>query len=131
MTIAITALTRKTAIIRLFRHCGATREGSPVLLTVLMTAWTQLGLRGEDLSTGLNEMLEDSSLALSTDPKSPSVSMTAAGKAWFDGIGVDPRLRLEQERILAEVQKRAEGRPPEHAGQEPRWRIVDRRVQLD
>jgi hypothetical protein len=131
MTIAITALTRKTAIMRLFRHCGAGREGAPVLLTVLMTAWTQLGLRGEDLSTGLNEMLEDASLALSMDPKNPSVSLTAAGKAWFDGVGVDPRQRLEQERILAEVQQRAGKRPPEIPGQEPRWRIVDRRLQLD
>ena len=131
MTIAITALTRKTAIMRLFRQCRADQAGSQVLLTVLMTAWTQLGLRGEDLSTGLNEMLEDGSLSLNTDPRSPAVALTASGKAWLDGVGVNPQQMLEQERILREVQQRASQRLPDKPGQEPRWRIVDRRVQLD
>lgn len=133
MTLAITALTRKTAIIGLFRQCHADQVGSSVLLSVLMVAWTGLGLRGEDLSTGLNEMLEEGSLGLNPDHRQPAVMLTASGKAWLDGEGVDPRLLQEQERILRSVHQRAAGRPPEAAqpGREPRWRVVDRRVQLD
>lgn len=132
MTLAITALTRKTAIIELFRQCRADREGAPVLLTVLMVAWTDLGLRGEDLSTGLNEMLEEGSLNLNPDHKNPAVVLSASGKAWLDGVGVDPKLKQEQERILRSVKQRASSRAqePSAPGREPRWRVVDRRVQL-
>ena len=134
MTQAITALTRKTAIFHLIRQCHADQVGAPVLLTVLMVAWTQLGLRGDDLSTGLNEMLEDGSLHLNADPRNPSVALTASGKAWMDGVGVDPQLRLEQERILRSVRQRVEFAPPPAPaapGQVPRWHIVDRRVRFD
>ena len=132
MTLAITALTRKTAIIGLFRQCRADEEGASVLLSVLMVAWTQLGLRGDDLSTGLNEMLDEGSLTLNPDPRNPAAVLSARGKAWLDGVGVDPRARQEQERILRSVQQRAAGRPPEtvQPGREPRWLVVDRRVQL-
>lgn len=131
MPLNITALTRKVAITDLFRQCHADRAGAPVLLTVLMAAWTQSGLRGEDLSTGLNEMLEDGSVGLNPDPKTPSVALTAAGKAWVDQL--DPRVKLEQERMLHTVRQRTESKPQEKLapGQEPRWRIVDRRLQLD
>jgi hypothetical protein len=131
MTPAITALTRKVAILDLFRQCHADRAGAPVLLTVLMVAWNENGLRADDLSNGLNEMLEDGSLGLDPDPKTPSVSLTPAGKSWADQL--DPQLRQEQERILRSVRLRVANRPPEKLapGQEPRWRIVDRRVHLD
>jgi hypothetical protein len=133
MTLAITALTRKTAILQLIRQCHAERPGTPVLLTVLMVAWTQMGLRGDDLSTGLNEMLEDGSLGLDPDHKNPSVAVTERGKAWMDGVGADPQLRMEQERILRSVRQRAENRAPQAVapGQVPRWQIVDRRVRFD
>ena len=135
MTQAITALTRKTAILHLIRQCHADQVGAPVLLTVLMVAWTQLGLRGDDLSTGLNEMLEEGSLSLSADPRNPSVAVTGSGKAWMDGVGVDPQLRLEQERVLRSVRLRVESAPPAPqpatTGQVPRWHIVDRRVRFD
>ena len=131
MTLAITALTRKIAILELFRQCRADRPGAPVLLTVLMTAWTESGLRGEDLSTGLNEMLEDGSAGLNPDPKNPSVALTAAGKAWIEQL--DPHVKMDQDRILRSLRQRVEGKLPEKLapGQEPRWRIVDRRLQLD
>jgi hypothetical protein len=131
ITLAVTALTRKVAIADLFRHCRADRAGAPVLLTVLMVAWTDQGLRGDDLSTGLNEMLEDGSLALNTDPKSPSVALTAQGKAWMDRL--EPQVKQEQERILNAARQRSQVKPAEKLapGQEPRWRIVDRRVQLE
>jgi hypothetical protein len=133
MTLAITALTRKTAILHLIRQCHAEQPGTPVLLTVLMVAWTQLGLRGDDLSTGLNEMLEDGSLRLDPDHKNPSVALSESGKAWMDGPGANPQLRMEQERILRSVRQRADGLPPQAAapGQVPRWQIVDRRVRFD
>ena len=133
MTLAITALTRKTAILQLIRQCHADRPGAPVLLTVLMVGWTQMGLRGDDLSTGLNEMLEDGSLALDPDHKNPSVALTERGKAWIDGAGANPQLRLEQERILRSVKLRTEARPPQPMapGQVPRWHVVDRRVRFD
>lgn len=133
MALAITALTRKTAILHLIRQCRADQVGAPVLLTVLMVAWTQMGLRGDDLSTGLNEMLEDGSLALDPDHKSPSVSLTAEGKVWMDGVGMDPQQRLEQDRILHAVKRRAEANPPPAPapGQVPRWQIVDRRVRFE
>lgn len=131
MNLEITALTRKTAIMEIVRQCHADKVGSPVLLTVLMVAWAQLGLRDSDLSTGLNEMLDDGSLALNQDHQNPSVALTAAGKAWAESI--DPRVRMEQERILRTVQQRMQTRPQEKLapGQEPRWRIIDRRVSLD
>lgn len=130
-TLAITALTRKIAIANLFRQCHADRPGAPVLLTVLMVAWTDQGLRGDDLSTGLNEMLEDGSLNLNADPKNPSVAFTAAGKDWVERL--DPQVKLEQERILSVARQRSQNKPAEKLapGQEPRWRIVDRRIQLD
>ena len=133
MSVVITALTRKVAILHLIQQCHADRVGAPVLLTVLMVAWTQMGLRGDDLSTGLNEMLEDGSLGLDPDHKNPSISLTAAGKAWMEGEGANPQLRMEQERILRSVRQRAEGRPPqtEAPGQVPRWQIIDRRVRFD
>jgi hypothetical protein len=133
MSLEITALTRKTAIMEIIRQCHADKVGSPVLLTVMMVAWTQLGLRDNDLSNGLNEMLDEGSLALDTDPHNPAVALTEAGKAWLDGIGVDPRAKLEQERILRTVRQRLESRPQETLapGQEPRWRIIDRRLRLD
>lgn len=133
MSLVITAVTRKTAILELFRQCHADQAGAPVLLTVLMVAWTQMGLRGDDLSTGLNEMLGEGSLVLNPDVRQPSVSLSKSGKAWLDGVGVDPKVKLEQERILRTVQQRAQGRPPEKLapGQEPRWRIIDRRVELE
>lgn len=133
MNLEITALTRKTAIMEIVRQCRAGEVGSPVLLTVLMVAWTQLGLRDSDLSTGLNEMLDDGSLVLDQDQQNPSVALTAAGKAWADGVGVDPRARAEQERILRAARQRTDNKPPEKLapGQEPRWRIIDRRVSLD
>lgn len=131
MTLNITALTRKVAILDLFRQCRADRPGAPVLLTVLMAAWTQSGLRGDDLSNGLNEMLEDGSVGLNSDPKNPSVALTEAGRAWIDEL--DPQTKMEQDRMLRTLRQRAENRPPEKLapGQEPRWRIVDRRLQLD
>jgi hypothetical protein len=131
MSLNITALTRKVAITDLFRQCHADRPGAPVLLTVLMVAWTQNGLRGEDLSAGLNEMLEDGSLILNPDPKNPSVALSPAGRAWVEQL--DPQVKLEQERMLRSVRQRMDSRPPEKLapGQEPRWRIVDRRLQLD
>lgn len=133
MNLEITALTRKTAVMEIVRQCRADQVGSPVLLTVLMVAWTQLGLRENDLSTGLNEMLDDGSLSLNQDHQNPSVALTDAGKAWLDGIGIDVRARMEQERILRTAQQRTQNRPQEKLapGQEPRWRIIDRRVQLD
>lgn len=133
MSIAITAVTRKVAILDLIRQCHADQVGAPVLLTVLMVAWGQLGLRGDDLSTGLNEMLEEGSLSLEPDHRNPSVSLTASGMAWMEGEGVDPALRLEQERILRAVKQRASSRPPasETPGQVPRWQIIDRRLRLD
>src|ERR1700757_3615782 len=100
MNIDITALTRKTAIIELFRQCHADQEGASVLLTVLMVAWTDLGLRADDLSTGLNEMLEEGTLSLNADAKNPAVVLSPSGKAWLDGVGVDQRQKQEQERIL-------------------------------
>jgi hypothetical protein len=131
MTLTITALTRKLAITELFRQCRADEVGDPVLLTVLMVAWTDSGLRGDDLSTGLNEMLEDGSLSLHADPKNPSVAFTADGKAWLEQL--DPQVKLEQERVLRTVRQRAQNKPPEKLapGQEPRWRINDRRLHLD
>jgi hypothetical protein len=131
MKLAITPLTRKIAIANLFRHCHADQAGSPVLLTVLMVAWANEGLRGDDLSNGLNEMLEDGSLSLDTDPRSPSVAFTKAGRDWLERL--DPQLKLEQERILNTARQRSQGKPMEKLapGQEPRWRIVDRRIQLD
>jgi len=131
MTLAVTALTRKLAILDLFRQCHADRAGAPVLLTVLMVAWTENGLRADDLSTGLNEMLEDGSLGLNSDPKHPSVALTPDGKSWAEQL--DPTLRQEQERILRSIRLRVANKPPEKLapGQEPRWRIVDRRLHLD
>jgi hypothetical protein len=133
MNLEITALTRKTAILEIVRQCHADQVGAPVLLTVLMVAWAQTGLRDSDLSTGLNELLDDGSFSLNQDPHNPSVALTAAGKAWIEGVGVDPRERLEQERILRAARQRADNKPPEKLapGQEPRWRIIDRRLQLD
>jgi len=128
MTLAITAATRKTAIFHLIRQCHADQVGAPVLLTVLMVAWTQLGLRGNDLSTGLNEMLDDGSLSLNPDHKNPAVALTANGKAWMQGHDADPQLRMEQERILRLVRQRAEALAP---GQVPRWQVVDRRLRFD
>jgi len=115
MTLAITALTRKTAILQLIRQCHAERPGTPVLLTVLMVAWTQMGLRGDP------------------DHKNPSVALSESGKAWMDGVGADPHLRMEQERILRSVRQRVEARPEQAMapGQVPRWHIVDRRVRFD
>ncbi len=131
MTLVVTALTRKVAILELFRGCHADRAGAPVLLTVLMVAWNESGLRADDLSNGLNEMLEDGSLGLDSDPKHPSVALTAEGRAWAEQL--DPQIRQEQERILRSLRLRAANKPPEKLapGQEPRWRIVDRRVLLD
>jgi uncharacterized protein (TIGR03382 family) len=131
MSLEITALTRKTAIVDIFRQCGAGTPGSPVLLTVLMVAWSQLGLRNDDLSTGLNEMLEDGSLSLDADPRNPAVALTENGLNWVRTL--DPKVRLDQERILRSVQQRLQGRPVEKLapGQEPRWRIIDRRLQID
>ena len=133
MNLEITALTRKTAILEIVRQCHADKVGAPVLLTVLMVAWAQTGLRDSDLSNGLNELLDDGSLALDQDPQNPSVALTAAGKTWLEGEGVDPRERLEQERILRAARQRVEDKPQEKLapGQEPRWRIIDRRIQLD
>jgi hypothetical protein len=131
MTIAITALTRKTAIVELFRQCHADRVGAPLLLSVLMEGWTENGLRGDDLSTGLNEMLEDGSLSLDADPQNASVALTKEGQAWLGGL--DAQLRQEQEQILRTVRQRAENRPSDKLapGQEPRWRMVDRRLHLE
>ena len=159
MTIAITALTRKTAIMRLFRQCRADQAGSQVLLTVLMTAWTQLGLPHFQINpdrripalaiaalNSQNPGVSQLAVALfAANPPLPGIvlqntfgihqsevdSLTASGKAWLDGVGVNPQQMLEQERILREVQQRASQRLPDKPGQEPRWRIVDRRVQLD
>lgn len=133
MNLEITALTRKTAIMEIVRQCHADQVGAPVLLTVLMVAWSQQGLRDSDLSTGLNEMLDDGSFSLNQDPQNPSVALTAAGKAWLDGAGVDPRERLEQERILRAVRQRVQDKPQERLvpGQEPRWHIIDRRLRLE
>jgi hypothetical protein len=128
---AITAATRKTAIVHLIRQCHADRVGEPVLLTALMAAWTLIGLRGEDLSTGLNEMLDDGSLSLIADHKNPAVALTEQGKAWMDGQGVDPQQRREQEWLLQKIQQRAGSPPPPLApGQVPRWQIVERRLKL-
>lgn len=131
MSLVITALTRRLAILDLFRQCHADQAGQPVLLTVLMVAWGDLGLRGDDLSTGLNEMLEDGSLSLNADPKNPSVTLSAEGRGWLERL--DPQERQEQERILRAVRQRAQNKPPEKLapGQEPRWRIIDRRLQLE
>jgi hypothetical protein len=131
MSLEITPLTRKTAIMDIVRQCRADQVGSPVLLSVLMVAWTQLGLRDNDLSNGLNEMLEDGSLSLNPDHLNPAVALTDSGKAWLDQL--DPRVRLEQERILRTVRQRMDSRPAEKLapGQEPRWRIIDRRLRLD
>ncbi|HZR37834.1 MAG TPA: hypothetical protein VFA75_20850 [Nevskia sp.] len=131
MTLNITDLTRKVAILDLFRQCHADRAGAPVLLTVLMVAWNESGLRADDLSVGLNEMLEAGTVSLDADPKSPSVALTPAGMAWIDQL--DPHVRQEQERILRSLRLRAANKPPEKLtpGQEPRWRIIDRRLQLD
>ncbi|MDR3418888.1 MAG: hypothetical protein P4L83_22160 [Nevskia sp.] len=126
----ITSITRKTAILEIFRQCHADKVGSPVLLNVLMVAWTQLGLRGDDLSNGLNEMLEDGSLMLDPDHRNPSVTLTATGKSWLDGVDVDPQVHAEQERILREARQRVENKPPEQKGGQQRWHIVDRRVRL-
>jgi hypothetical protein len=133
MNLEITALTRKTAILEIVRQCHADKVGAPVLLTVLMVAWAQTGLRDGDLSNGLNELLDDGSLTLDQDPQNPSVALTAAGKTWLEGEGIDPRERLEQERILRAARQRVEDKPQEKLapGQEPRWRIIDRRIQLD
>ncbi len=132
MPFEITAATRKTAIFHVMRQCHADQVGQPVLLTVLMVGWTQLGLRGDDLSDGLNELLDDGSLGLNADPRSPAVLLTATGKAWMDGRGVDPHLRMEQDRILRSLQQRVGAAPQQELapGQVPRWQIVDRRLRL-
>jgi hypothetical protein len=131
MTGIITSITRKVAIVDLFRQCHADQPGDPVLLTVLMVAWTDSGLRGDDLSTGLNEMLEDGSLNLNPDPKNPSVALTAEGRDWINQL--DPRAKQEQDRVLQSVRQRVQNRPPEKLapGQEPRWRIIDRRLKIE
>lgn len=128
----ITALTRKTAVLEIFRGYWADEVGNRLSLVELMAAWTEVGLRADDLALGLNEMLDDGSLVLDPNYSKPALTLARSGKDWLNGIGVEPKVLAEQKRILALVQERRRTQVPEvvEPGQMPHWRIVDRRVTM-
>jgi hypothetical protein len=129
----ITALTRKTAIIEIFRSHWADEVGTRLSLIELMSAWNDVGLRADDLALGLNEMLEDGSLTLDPNYFKPAVTLTRKGKDWLDGVDVDPKVLAEQKQLLALVRERRRTQVPEETkpGEIPHWRIVDRRIRID
>lgn len=128
----VTALTRKTAITEIFRQSHADPPHAQMLLTELMAAWPQTGLRAADLAAGLNEMLEEDSLRLARHHPA-AVALSESGRRWLDGADVDPRSHAEQLAILRAARQRQEDQPPEDAepGHVPQWRVVDRRVSID
>lgn len=129
----ITALTRKTAIIEIFRNHWADEVGTRLSLVELIAAWKEVGLRADDLAAGLNEMLEDGSLQLHPNHYKPAVTLTQSGKDWLNGVGVDPRLLAEENRTLALLRERNKKQMPEEIepGEMPHWRIVDRRIRVE
>lgn len=123
--LTITALTRKTAILEIFSRCEQDQIGSSMLLTELMQAWPETGLRADDLAACLNEMLAEGSLRLDFRHYDSAVFLTESGKAWLDGIGVETALLAEQQRILAALHQRSKNPPPPNPEQE--WPTIDRR----
>lgn len=87
MPLTVTAAARRIAILRLMAELGGKKAGARVKLTDLMAAWTRVGLRGDDLSVGLNESLADGILEFGADAQNSAVWLTPAGTAWKHDAG--------------------------------------------
>jgi hypothetical protein len=133
MSMTVTPITRKVAILQIFREQRADKAGMGLALEALMAVWTRVGLRGDDLSNGLNELIEDGSLSLRPGHLDPMAVLTAEGKLWLDGVGMDQNVLVEQERVLQLFRSRVgdQKNAGQNGGAPQRWRVVDRRVQLD
>jgi hypothetical protein len=126
MTLSVNAATRRTAIFKIMAELGAMQVGTRLRLTELMAGWTRVGLRADDLSTGLNESFADGTLEFAFDAQESAIWLTAAGKAWAEqaqaerdastGDGANP------EQVLQAAQQRGEA-----SGDKPPTYIRDRR----
>ncbi|MBL6751512.1 MAG: hypothetical protein ISP90_13370 [Nevskia sp.] len=99
MPLTVTAAARRMAILKLMAELGYLEAGARMKLTDLMAAWTRVGLRADDLSTGLNESLEDGILEFSAEAVDSAVWLTPAGKAWKP----DPECRDADGRTAEQV----------------------------
>lgn len=84
MNLTVTPATRRTAIFKIMADLRFLRVGARLRVTDLMTAWITIGLRGDDLATGLNESFADGILEFAGDGKEATVSLTQVGKVWLE-----------------------------------------------
>ncbi|MDR3418889.1 MAG: hypothetical protein P4L83_22165 [Nevskia sp.] len=108
MTLAVTAATRKTAILHIFRDCRVHWASAQIPRSAIMDAWLDVGLRQDDLEAGIDELLQEGSLCLVGSESDSVLRLTAAGEEWLDGpTGIrDSLARREQNRILRAVRSR-------------------------
>lgn len=84
MVIEVTAATRKLAILGIFRDVFA--AGAPPLrLPQLRAAWNSSGLRGGDLESGLEELVQDGTLTRVEAGDEAAFALTAQGAHWVSG----------------------------------------------
>jgi hypothetical protein len=108
MSLSVTAATRKTAILHIFRDCRSYWANARIPRSAIMDAWVDVGLRQDDLTSGIDELLHEGSLVLVGSRSDSLLSLTAAGEEWLDGPRGfrDSLARREQNRILREVRSR-------------------------
>ena len=107
MNLPVTAATRKTAILHIFSDCRA-HWGGTIPRSAIMDAWTDVGLRNDDLTAGIDELLQEGCLCLVGSADDSVLRLTAAGEEWLEGPhGIrDSLARREQKRILRAVRAR-------------------------
>ena len=88
-------LTRRLAMLRLFRHLGT---GGAIALPSLQRGWRPIGLRKDDLDVGLREMLRDGLLALGDDGYLATPELRAELERRGSEAASDAKTRMELQR---------------------------------
>jgi hypothetical protein len=105
MNLTVTASTRRTAILSALADLCFFKVGERLRVTELMSAWMRIPLRGDDLSTGLNECFFDGILDFAVENRESTVSLTHGGKAWIDSAHGRNEFATQM-RVLAAAQRR-------------------------
>lgn len=108
MRLNVSAATRRTALLKLMIDLRSLRIGVRLPVVELMSVWNTTGLRGDDLSAGLNECLEAGILDFAVAGADPSVALTAAGASWLDSLEARGEIAAQRPVLESAQQRRRE-----------------------
>ena len=119
MPVLMESSTRAAAVLKIYRD-QARRPGDALAEAELRAAWTQTGLRRQDLEVALRELADGGLLHQSGDAASPSYQLTAEGAELLAHPRADVLTRVVDWWFLELARRRPAGGSPDGAEKQRR-----------